>query len=200
MSLPGTYKLIVTNTENNCIDSAATVLEQDTAKPAAVTAVNDGPFTCVKDSVTLSGNSLTIGVEYSWTGPGNFTSAISNPTVNTAGDYTLVVTHPISGCIDSAVTNVPQNIVTPDMDVTFTSINNETFLTDTVEIADLVLNCYYGFYEGNVSSATSGAIYKWIGPLGETNGSQNFIFDQGKYVYIVEDPINGCIIKDSVDK
>jgi|GEM_PF-914981 len=51
--------------------------------------------TCAGTPVTIGGSPAAIGGtgfhQYSWTGPGGFTSTLANPSVTTAGTYTLTV-------------------------------------------------------------------------------------------------------------
>ena len=50
---------------------------------------------------------------FAWTGPNNFSSSLQNPTTNTSGAYTLVVTSGNNSCTASASVTVQQNTVAP---------------------------------------------------------------------------------------
>jgi len=74
--------------------------------PPNATAGAAQTLTCAITSVTLSGNSTTPGVSYSWTGPGGFTSSLQNPTVSAAGTYTVTVSDPANAGCPSTATQV----------------------------------------------------------------------------------------------
>ena len=71
-----------------------------------------GTLTCTNTSVTLSGSSTAGGATFSWTGPNGFTSTAQNPTVSTAGIYTLTVTNPTTGCTGTDTANVNNTTTT----------------------------------------------------------------------------------------
>jgi hypothetical protein len=183
VSLPGEYYLTVTNPANYCSDSAGTFLVQDTLKPVAVTAVNNGPLTCITDSVTLSGNSSTSGATFSWTGPGDFISSLQNPVTDTLGTYVLTVTNPLNGCTVTRVTSVGQNIELPSA---VNAVNNGP------------LTCSDGSVTLTGSSVTPGVVYSWDGPNGFTSASATPTTEEpGTYIVTVTNPVNGCAVSDS---
>jgi gliding motility-associated-like protein len=65
---------------------------------------NGGIINCVSGNASLSVNSATPILTYSWTGPGSFTSSSATPSVTNAGTYNLRVTAS-GGCVavDTAV-------------------------------------------------------------------------------------------------
>jgi hypothetical protein len=69
-------------------------------------------LTCGQNTVTLTGNSSTPGVTYSWTGPDDFSDVASVTTITQAGDYTLTVSNPVNGCSSTAVIAVQQDLST----------------------------------------------------------------------------------------
>ena len=110
-SLPGTYFLKVTNPANGCFRSVFTIVEQDIARPADVTATNSGPLTCTKTSVNLTGSTSASDVDYIWTGPGGFVSFSPLTTTNAPGIYTFIVTDlATNGCSDTVTTMVTQDL------------------------------------------------------------------------------------------
>jgi parallel beta-helix repeat protein len=99
-----TYTVVV----NGIADLYAHVTVVVHPKPVA----NAGPDVIIASggSGTLSGNATGGSAPYSWswTGPSGFTSSQQNPTVNTAGTYTLIVTDAF-GCVsdpDQAIVTV----------------------------------------------------------------------------------------------
>ena len=105
---PGIYILSVLNNENGCTTEAQIIVNQDINPPTAVTSVND-QFDCLTESVTLSGQGSSQGLEiiYQWTGSGIIENAFSlTPTVYQTGDYSLLVTDQQNGCTASSTVNV----------------------------------------------------------------------------------------------
>lgn len=101
-SPPITTLYTVTVSDANGCDFITTATVVVNPVPVA-TASNDGPV-CNGDDVTLS--SGPDDFDYSWTGPGGFTSTMQLPTTTVAGDYTVTVTDPTSGCFSTATTTV----------------------------------------------------------------------------------------------
>jgi len=112
VNAPGAYLLTVTNPANGCTSTATATVTQDIAAPNA-SASAGATLTCTVLSSTVSANSTTPGVTYSWSGPGGFTSALQSPSVNTPGTYTVTITSSANGCTSSAFATVQQNIVPP---------------------------------------------------------------------------------------
>ncbi len=104
VSEPGEYILTVTS-DTGCTGTATATVTQE-ATPPDVSASVSGPLSCGTPTVTLLGSSTTPNVTYNWTGPNNFSSTLQNPTANTVGSYTLVVTDPASGCTASDMVDV----------------------------------------------------------------------------------------------
>ncbi len=111
IAVPGQYIGVVTNPANGCKTRDTIVVEQNIDPPGA-TAMASGAITCVNDTVQLTGGPSGANT-YVWTGPNNYTSTQQNPTVDTAGMYTLVVTADTTGCTSSATVMVEQNTTPP---------------------------------------------------------------------------------------
>ncbi|TRX48623.1 hypothetical protein FNH22_28940 [Fulvivirga sp. M361] len=174
VSAPGAYTLIVTDTLNGCTSSAEVVVEQNITAPGATAGVSD-ELTCTMTGVSLQGASATTGVSYAWSGPGNFTSVLQNPSVGAPGTYTLTITDPTNSCTSTAQVLVEQNITAPGANA---SING-------------ILGCHPEvILEG--TSSTTGVSYAWSGP-DFSSVLQNPIVDEpGTYVLTVTNPANGC--------
>jgi len=97
VSMPGTYTLTVTG-GNGCSDTDDVNVSQYSSPTA--NAGGDTGF-CAGGSVQLSGSASggTTPYTYDWTGPENHPNT-QNPTVSTAGTYTLTVTGG-NGCSDT---------------------------------------------------------------------------------------------------
>jgi gliding motility-associated-like protein len=92
------------------------------------TASNNGPV-CIGSALSLTGSPADMTVYY-WTGPGEFTSLLQNPsvsdsaTLDMAGIYTLMVTN-TNGCTNTATQNIVVNATPianagPDQELKFT--------------------------------------------------------------------------------
>ena len=107
LSTVGTYSVSATCTVNGCTsDASAVVIGLEIKATPIITATNTGPYT-VGQTISLTG---TGAVSYNWTGPNNFSSTLSTPTVPNAlsvngGVYTLSVVG-VNGCSAVATTNV----------------------------------------------------------------------------------------------
>lgn len=176
--IAGIYSLKVTDLENGCSDSVSTELTQDTIRPGAVTATNDGPLTCRKDQITLNGNSSSEDVIYSWEGPNEYTSDLQDPVVLESGTYSLTVEDPDNGCTSTQVTTIEADTLNP-VAVYAENDGPITCTDDTVTLTG--------------SSLTLRVTYTWEGP-------NNYISDEpspditnsGTYILTVTDTVNGC--------
>jgi hypothetical protein len=114
LSAVGTYSITATCTVNGCISDPSTAVTGLEIKAQPIISTNNtGPYT-VGQTINLNGTGIGT---YIWTGPNNFTSTLSNPTINTAlsvnaGVYTLSVIGQNS-CINTSTTNVVVNEIDP---------------------------------------------------------------------------------------
>jgi hypothetical protein len=133
-----------------------------------------GVVTCNSPSVTLTAGTTASGTTtYSWTGPNSFTSSSSNPTVSTAGTYTVVATNPAG--TGTATYTVTANNTPPDLTATGTA-----------------LGCAASGTISAISSA-QGVAYAWTGPGGFSSSSQNpTVTTAGTYTVTVTNPTTGC--------
>jgi hypothetical protein len=151
----GTYS--VTVTVAGCTSAAGTTNVVVNATPATPTASNGGPY-CEGATIALSTPTVA-GASYAWTGPNGFTSALQNPTRNSAtladaGTYSVTVT--VAGCTSAAGTT---NVVVNATPATPTASNGGPFCEN-----------------GTIALSTptvAGATYAWTGPNSFTSGLQN---------------------------
>ena len=179
VSMAGTYTLTVTDPTNGCTSSDIAVVDEDADLPGAM--ATGGTITCTQTSVQLTGNSGTTGVNYSWTGPGGFTSNQQNPTVSVVGSYTLTVSNPNNGCTSTDIAVVEEEVNLPGAEATGGTIT-----------------CATGNLQLTGSSGTVGVNYSWTGPGGFTSSQQNpTVTTAGTYTLTVSDPDNGCTSTDT---
>ncbi len=98
---PGTYQLVITNTDNGCTSSAS-VTVVDNAQPPVV-AINGNRFLdCATNTASLEVQILSSTNPFSllWTNPDGSTISTSDVAIemNQTGVYTLLVTDLVNGC------------------------------------------------------------------------------------------------------
>jgi hypothetical protein len=189
---PGSYTLVVTNTENGCTKSTTVTVQQNITPPTAIVA-SPPNIGCNLPVVTLSGNGSSFGAGFAiqWsTSGGNFTCCTNtlNPQVDQAGTYTLVVTNTNNGCTEEASVTVSGNTIVPTASIT----------------PPPIINCYDPeiTLDGSGSSQGGNFTYNWSGPSGGINSGGNTLNPSvdvaGTYVLTVTDTDNDCTATASV--
>ena len=175
VSIPGNYTITVV-APNGCVHDTTIVIQIDTISPQNVVATG-GVILCGTSDITLSGNSSTSGVAYTWVGPGNVPYTGQNPVVDEVGIYTLTVENLANGCTATDTTNVAEDINAPNATV---SVNGTITCTNTtVEISG--------------ESTTPNVTYAWTTPTNATLSGKgpHVVSDYGSYKLVVTAP-NGC--------
>ena len=180
---PGTYIYELRVSRDGCISDAVTV-EVAVVDGPDLEARADGPTDCVlpTDQIELLATA-DAGVDYRWTGPNNFVSAMASPTLvgpteAASGTYTVTVTNG-AGC-----TNTEELV----LEVTRGVAQLETFFD-----GDLCRGESVQLFADEVQ----GAQYEWVGPSGFTADDQNPVIQSltpslsGEYVVVATLP-NGC--------
>jgi gliding motility-associated-like protein len=172
----GIYTLTVTDNNNGCSNSATIIVNTDYTVPDANASATSN-ITCSASSVNLTGSSSISNSTYSWTGPNNFSSSQSSPSVSQTGTYTLIVTHPVSYCSTTVTANVLIDTISPNI----TASSSATTLTCIQTSIDLI-----------GSSTTPNAVIQWNGLNGILNGNPANTNQPGLYTVTVTNPANGC--------
>ncbi len=165
---PGAYVVTVTDPSNGCIATTSVTVVQNVAVPN-VSISTPVTLNCITTDQNLMASSSTAGVIYSWSGGG--TSTIKN--VTSPGTYTVTVTNPVNGCINTTSVAVAQNIAVPNVAVATPGI-----LTCTITGVTLT-----------ATSSTPAATYYWGNGF---SSSSNTVSSPGTYYVTVTDPFNGC--------
>ncbi len=169
----GAYTLTVSNTSNGCSATSSTTVTGSNAGPGAT--ATGGEITCAASSIQLGGSSQGAGVSYAWAGPNGYSSTQQNPTVSTAGTYTLTVTSTANGCTSTASATVETNTAQPEA---------------TAEGGTLTCTTNAVVLEGG--SSTPDVSFSWTGPNGFTSDEQSpEVSETGNYILTVTAP-NGC--------
>lgn len=186
---PGIYTLSVENTNNGCVttstNSAHTFTVYETINTPTISLVSLTTNTFIGcgasvSSVDYSVSTISTGsVNYLWLPSGSSTQSVS---INTPGNYTLVVTDPITNCADTidfaVVTNTvaPQNVDAGSAGVIACGLTS-TNLTGT--------------------STNTNVSFSWSGPSGTSilsgsNTASPLVGEVGNYTLTVTDNSTGC--------
>ncbi|MBR9920207.1 MAG: hypothetical protein GYB31_05150 [Bacteroidetes bacterium] len=187
---PGTYEILVTNTENGCTNLASVDISQDVEAPALVIA---GPeiLTCVLTSQNLDASASANG-EYQWTtADGNIVSGANspNPVVDAPGTYELLLENPDNGCTSTETVEVTENVIYPEADAgpdgEITCLVTSFNLSGTATGNSNMLDIEWTTNNGNILSGG--------------NTSDPLIDQPGTYQIMVTDAENGCATTDLVE-
>lgn len=181
---PGTYTLIVTDTQTGCqSENMVDVgfeqgIPDATIEPPAETTIN-----CLVDEIILTGSSTTPGATIEWFDENNASLGSNNSvTIVAGGTYTLQVTNP-------ALPNCPVTetiTISQDTDV-------ETF---TIEGAPIPCQGQSTTLSAIPNSPGANITYEWTGPI-TGSGSSLSVDAPGNYQLIGTNPANGCTHSES---
>jgi len=170
----GTYTLVVTNATNGCTAEDITTASSSINPPTA--SATGGLLTCASSSVTLTSTTNAGNPTFAWSGPGGFNSTQQNPSANTPGTYTVVITNTANGCSNSATASVTQNTTPPSASAT----------AETLTCADTLAQIT------TTTNANPGT-FVWSGPNNFTSTAQNpNVNTAGTYTVVVTSSANGC--------
>ena len=191
----GTYRLIISNSNNGCKDTASINVAADFNKPKADAGQSNQLLDCKKTNITLGGGTTSTGVNYfyQWFKDGVFVTSGYNKSTylaNIKGNYLFEVVDTSSGCRDTSVVLVIKDTLLP------------TALIKT-PIAKLTCDVPTALLDGSGSSKGARFVYQWstVGGsfAGNTSGNIVTVNDQGKYKLVVKDTVNSCLDSVLVD-
>lgn len=170
LSSPGSYSLFVTNSRG-CTSTIAINLIADTAKPFVILSADE--IRCNRQAFIKVNNSVNVN-QFSWTGPGGFSSDMQQNQVTIPGWYRMTVTS-ANGCIYVDSVEVIQKDILPDL----------TIKDDSLTCTKTKLNLF-------ATSGTQGVSYLWSGPNNFSSTLQNpTVSEPGVYTIKISDS-NGC--------
>lgn len=180
VNTPGTYTLVVTNTENGCTDQTSVLVEQDTEAPTPIANV-DGILTCINQFVTLDASSSGNGnINFEWFDANN-NSLGTDPVVEAGapGIYSVLITNIDNGCTATEFVEVDQDIASPTADAGQGGILS-------CDITSISL-------DGSNSSG-SNLTFQWYNQGGSVIGDQPQIqvSETGQFTLVVTNSVNGC--------
>ena len=177
VTAPGNYTLTVAL--GSCTANAIATVIQDTTHPVITATASPLQLTCTATPSTLTANSTTPGVNYSWrNSAGIIIASTASTSVTMPGNYTLTVTNPVNGCSSGSLIIVTQDTVAPT-GITASHTGIITCLNPGISIAATV--------------SSTGMNYSWTGPNGFTASTLNAsITKGGTYIFTATNPTNGC--------
>ena len=189
---PGTYNLVVTNTDSGCTATSSVTVTANLTPPAAV-ANAPGIITCTNPTLVINGNGSSTGNNFTYEWTTNNGEIISgettlNPVVGMAGTYTLLVTNLVNGCTNTASVNVTAN---------------QTYPVASAGPA-LLLNCTNPTLQLQGSGTSgSGINIQWTANPGFiVSGANTYtptVNQAGVYFLVVTNTTNGCTTEDFVE-
>jgi len=154
-----------------------------------------GKLTCKDSIVLLTGTSTGSHLNYSWTGPAGFTSQLPNPSVTTAGIYTLTATDSTNGNTGTDTATVLEDR-NPPISIDLYIVSGQT-----------PINChspYVGLGETTtvIAPDSFGMIYVWRDPnhIPVDSGNVGIIARvPGIYTFTATQKKNGCSLTNSIN-
>lgn len=192
----GDYDLILTNISNFCRDTATITVTENLTIPMA-DAGDDFVLNCGQTSANLDGSNSSTGINfiYQWTAlsgnaPGNATAL--NPTISSLGEYLIMVTDTINGCMNMDTVVVTESddypIVEAGANGTITCTNPEITLDASL-----------------VSSSGPNFMIEWVAADGTgvvLDGNENTLMptvnEPGGYILTITNINNNCSASDQL--
>ena len=170
ISAIGNYTLTVNNPVTGCSTTTVVAVTQNTIVPNVSASVS-GSLTCTTNTVALLGASTTAGATFTWQ-PMNVstTSAVAS----SSGNYTLNVSHPVSGCVSSTVVSVIQAAGVPT--ITASASNS--------------LNCLSN--NSTLSATSAGNTVVWNGGALVNAANPSIVNVAGSYTATATNTLSGC--------
>ncbi len=179
--LPGNFTAIATSANGCFSEKTVEVVDGRIYPSLAPTGENIG---CNHPIATLAANAAGGGnLVFSWTGPGNFSSAASSVQTSQPGDYQLLVTETGSGCTASATLTVAANFIMPTAQIALPEL-----LTCKQKTAHLNASASTG--------ATPNLKFQWASaagiPIQDSTGQVATVAAPGIFTLTVTDGSNFC--------
>ena len=192
LDMPGTYTLLLTDTDNGCETSETFMVSQNIASPI-ISAGSNTTLDCGVTALTLQGSidSGETDIDIVWTGQTSPILSGENtltPEVGAAGIYNLVITNNETGCSEQSSVTIEPNMDLP-----------------VIEFEPAVpFNCATSSYILDASSSSSGPgiIYSWISSTGANvfggDTATPEIFESGEYFLTIINTDNNCQTTNSI--
>ena len=187
-STPGTWTLLITNSDNGCSSTSTVEVDENISAPTAVVDFS-GMLTCADTELTVDGSNSTIQnpngtIEYLWENG----STTSTATFDAPGTYTVLITDSVNGCTAEESFTIDQDILAPVADI-------QALTSSIISCTEpsLVFNGSGSNNNGNPNGGT--LTYEWtLNNIPVTGGTtdQVEISQPGDLVLLVTNLNNGC--------
>ena len=183
---PGTYELVVTNQDNQCVASSTVTIDQNVVEPTAQVETPQ-QLDCAVTSLQLDASASSGGpdITYAWTtADGSILSGddTDTPTIDAPGTYELTVLDNANGCSTITTVTVAEDVTPPVADAGLTEVL-------TCAIPELSL-------DGSASSAGQNFTYQWTTADGNivsgANSTAPMVDAPGTYELLVTNTDNNC--------
>ncbi len=182
----GEYNLLVTDMQNGCTSTSTANLTENLADPEAIIDIV-GPLVidCLNDKVILNGsNSIPFpSLTFEWFDEnGNLISNNFETEVLASGNYTMVVTDQVNGCIHESAIIVVDNFDLPQVNIAPPEL----------------ITCYTPSIELNAVGSSEGDefVYQWNSPTGGQLSNTEIlnpeVNEAGTYELTIFNTLNGC--------
>ena len=192
-SLPGSYSVVVTNTNTGCSSSIASnyvTVSSSTVLPSVTltSSSNSGTLTCNNPSISITPTiTPTSNVTYSWSPSIGISSPTNqaNVTFTASGIYTLVVTNTLTGCVTSLTNTANTYSVISNNSIPTLTLNTAQSVTTSCSSPNATLSA--------TSSANPNSVYTWLTPSSSTVTCNPIISaSAGVYAVFVTNTVTGC--------
>ncbi|AEE49108.1 gliding motility-associated C-terminal domain-containing protein [Haliscomenobacter hydrossis] len=180
----GTYRISLRNLNSGCVAIKDTLINADLTPPSA-SVTTPGKITCANTTVLLSANVGTARTRSFWLAPSllDTLARTATATARSGGVYTFLVLDTINGCSLRLSSTVESDTVRP---VSLIRVATPFSCVNTT--AQLAVD------------ALTGINYSWSGQglIGNNNAATVQIADPGLYRVLLENPLNACTFRDSL--
>lgn len=180
VSAPGVYTALVTNPANGCQrQDSLNVLSN--AENFAIQLTPQEPFllSCLADTLFLSANANIANLDWVWTEEdGTIISLDTFSLLNTAGNYLVAATNPLTGCRDEISFSLAADFAAPTLEL----------------LGDTILNCIATSQNLDATSNMANVDYEWYTPDGSLASSAPSLLATfpGAYILVGTAQANGC--------
>lgn len=186
-AMPGTWTLLITNTDNGCTSTSTVVVDEDINEPTAI--VNfAGMLTCDVNEITVDGSASTsaggANLVYAWS------NGSTDPTTpfDAPGTYTLTITDAINNCTATQSFTIEEDVLPPVADI-------QAITSTTISCTEptLVFNGSGSNINGNPNGGT--LAYEWTldgNTVSTATPDQVEISNPGELALTVTNTNNGC--------
>lgn len=192
----GTYDLILTDITNGCKDTASVVVTNNITPPDA-DAGTDIILNCGQTTANLDGSNSSTGTDYIYQWIALSGNALGNPTtltpsISSAGEYLIMVTDTINGCMNMDTVIVTESddypIVEAGANGTITCTNPEITLD-----ASLVSSSGPDYFIEWIAADGSGLVID-----GNENTLMPTVAEPGGYILTITNLNNNCSASDQL--